>query len=131
MEVSYASRPTGFEAAEDLGQMTGNTTKAVMGNVTKFVSLGELAEQVPSGASIGVGGVHLARLPIALIETVLKLGRKDFTFVSWGGGLPLELFLEGNALRKLVFCFSSLDILGLAPRWKPAASKSKNGPRWP
>ncbi len=100
--------------------MTGNTTKNVTGNVTKFVSLGELAEQVPSGASIGVGGVHLARLPIALIETVLKLGRKDFTFVSWGGGLPLELFLEGNALRKLVFCFSSLDILGLAPRFRAA-----------
>jgi glutaconate CoA-transferase, subunit A len=100
--------------------MTGIATTNMTGNVTKFVKLSELAEQVPSGASIGVGGVHLARLPIALIETVLKLGRKDFTFVSWGGGLPLELFLEANALRKLVFCFSSLDILGLAPRFRAA-----------
>jgi glutaconate CoA-transferase, subunit A len=100
--------------------MTGIATTNMTGNVTKFVNLSEMAEQVPSGASIGVGGVHLARLPIALIETVLKLGRKDFTFVSWGGGLPLELFLEANALRKLVFCFSSLDILGLAPRFRAA-----------
>ena len=45
---------------------------------------------------IGVGGVHLARLPIALIENVLNLGRKDFTYISWGGGLPLELFLEAE-----------------------------------
>ena len=86
----------------------------------KIVSLDELAQQVPTGARIGVGGVHLARLPIALIESVLRLGRRDFTYVSWGGGLPLELFLQADALRKLIFCFSSLDIFGLAPRFREA-----------
>ncbi len=86
----------------------------------QIVSLDELAQQVPTGARIGVGGVHLARLPIALIESVLSLGRRDFTYVSWGGGLPLELFLQADALRKLIFCFSSLDILGLAPRFREA-----------
>ena len=86
----------------------------------QIVSLDELAQQVPTGARIGVGGVHLARLPIALIGSVLSLGRRDFTYVSWGGGLPLELFLQADALRKLIFCFSSLDILGLAPRFREA-----------
>src|SRR5271170_3413938 len=86
----------------------------------KIVSLDELAQQVPTGARIGVGGVHLARLPIALIVSVLSLGRRDFTYVSWGGGLPLELFLQADALRKLIFCFSSLDIFGLAPRFREA-----------
>src|ERR1700722_16597911 len=84
--------------------------------ITEIVSLDELSQKVPGG--IGIGGVHLARLPIALIEKVLNLGRKDFTYISWGGGLPLELFLEAEALKKLVFCFSSLDILGLAPRFR-------------
>ena len=88
--------------------------------MTQIVGLDELAQQVPSGARIGVGGVHLARLPIALIESVLALGRRDFTYVSWGGGLPLELFLQADAVRKLIFCFSSLDILGLAPRFREA-----------
>jgi glutaconate CoA-transferase, subunit A len=84
-----------------------------------------LAQQVPSGSRIGVGGVHLARLPIALIEKVLALGRRDFTYVSWGGGLPLELFLEADALKKLIFCFSSLDILGLAPRFREALESQR------
>src|ERR1700722_19201409 len=74
-------------------------------SMTEIVSLDELAQQVPGGIRIGIGGVHLARLPIALIEKVLNLGRKDFTYISWGGGLPLELFLEAEALKKLVFCF--------------------------
>ncbi|MFZ3216317.1 MAG: CoA-transferase [Candidatus Acidiferrales bacterium] len=86
----------------------------------QIIQLDELAQLVPTGARIGVGGVHLARLPIALIESVLALGRRDFTYVSWGGGLPLELFLQADAIRKLIFCFSSLDILGLAPRFREA-----------
>jgi glutaconate CoA-transferase, subunit A len=88
--------------------------------MTRILGLDELAQQVRSGAQIGVGGVHLARLPIALIASVLALGRGDFTYVSWGGGLPLELFLQADAVKKLIFCFSSLDILGLAPQFREA-----------
>jgi glutaconate CoA-transferase, subunit A len=90
-----------------------------------IVSLAELAELVPSGVRVGIGGVHLSRLPIALIKQVLGAGRKDFVFASWGGGLPLELFLEANAVRKLIFCFSSLDIFGLAPRFRQALEQNK------
>src|SRR5262249_1099664 len=44
-------------------------------------------------------------------------------FVSWGGGLPLEHFLETGVVKKLIFCFSSLDIFGLAPRFREALEK--------
>lgn len=88
--------------------------------MTEIISLSELARKVESGAKIGIGGVHLARLPIALIEELLRLGRRAFTYISWGGGLPLEMFLEARAIRKLIFCFSSLDIFGLAPRFREA-----------
>lgn len=88
--------------------------------MTEILSLEELARKVPGGVRIGIGGVHLARLPIVLIEKVLSLGRRDFTFISWGGGLALEMFLEATAIQKLIFCFSSLDIFGLAPRFREA-----------
>src|SRR3954468_7832871 len=90
-----------------------------------ILSLDELAEIVPSGIRLGIGGVHLSRLPIALINRVLAAGKKDFVFTSWGGGLPLELFLASNAVRKLIFCFSSLDIFGLAPRFREALEQNK------
>ena len=88
--------------------------------MANIVNLDELAEIVPDGVRLGIGGVHLSRLPMALIQRILALGKKDFVFTSWGGGLPLELFLEANAVRKLIFCFSSLDIFGLAPRFRDA-----------
>src|SRR3954452_3051629 len=90
-----------------------------------IVSLDELAKIVPDSIRLGIGGVHLSRLPIALIKRILATGKKDFVFTSWGGGLPLELFLEVNAVRKLIFCFSSLDIFGLAPRFRDALENKK------
>lgn len=89
-----------------------------------IVTLDDLAHRVPDGIRLGIGGVHLSRLPIALIERIIQLGRKGFTFISWGGGLPLELLLEAEAVRKLVFCFSSLDVFGLAPRFREALEKN-------
>lgn len=88
--------------------------------MAEIVNLDELARQVPDGVRLGVGGVHLARLPVALIKRIIEIGRKDFVFTGWGGGLALELFLEASAVRKLIFCFSSLDIFGLAPRFREA-----------
>ena len=93
--------------------------------MANIVNLDELAEIVPDGVRLGIGGVHLSRLPMALIQRILALGKKDFVFTSWGGGLPLELFLEANAVRTLIFCFSSLDIFGLAPRFRDALENKK------
>lgn len=93
--------------------------------MSEILTLEELAKLVPDGVRLGIGGVHLSRLPIALIRQVLANGKKDFVFTSWGGGLPLELFLEANAVRKLIFTFSSLDIFGLAPRFRDALENKK------
>ena len=106
------------------GVLTSNTPPAP-GRTTKLVTLDELAAMVPDGARLGIGGVHLSRLPLALVRKVLALGRKDFVFTSWGGGLPLEMLLAAKAVRKLIFCFSSLDIFGLSPRFREALEKNQ------
>jgi glutaconate CoA-transferase subunit A len=91
----------------------------------KIVTINELADQIPGGVALGIGGVHFSRIPIALIEALLSSGKKDFTFISWGGGVPLEMFLEAGAVRKLAFAFSSLDVFGLAPRFRKALEENR------
>ncbi|HEY1576751.1 MAG TPA: CoA-transferase [Terracidiphilus sp.] len=93
--------------------------------MTEFTTLHELAERVPSGSRLGIGGVHISRLPLALIRQLLAHCKTDFSFVSWGGGFALELFLAARAIRQLSFCFSSLDIFGLAPRFREALEKQQ------
>lgn len=86
----------------------------------RIVSIEELAGFVRAGDTIGIGGFHFSRLPIALIRAVVERGVKDLDYVSWGGSLGLELLLEAGAVRRMALCFNSLDVFGLAPRFRRA-----------
>lgn len=89
-------------------------------NAPAFVSLDELAAMVPDGARLGIGGFHFSRLPIAAIQAAIARGVKDLDYISWGGSLGLELLLQAGAVKKLTLCFNSLDVFGLAPRFRAA-----------
>ena len=95
-------------------------------------SLTALAQRVSSGTRISIGGHHFARLPIALLRAIAKSGVRDLNFFAWAGGLPLELLLEAGAISSVDICFSSLDIFGLAPRFREVAENRELPIRdWP
>ena len=79
-----------------------------------FVSVEELVAQVNDGDRIGVGGA----LPLTALYALAQRGPRGLEYASWGGGIPLEILLGANAVSKVVFCFSSLDIFGLAPLFR-------------
>jgi glutaconate CoA-transferase subunit A len=91
-----------------------------MAKAPAFEHLEALAARVQSGDAIGVAGLHFSRLPVTLIQAVIAHGRTNLDYVTWGGGLPLEMLLAANAIRKIAFCFSSLDIFGLSPLFRAA-----------
>lgn len=90
-------------------------------NRPRFTDIEGLAAMVGDGDAFGVGGHHFARLPIALLRAIAGSGVKDLRYVSWAGGLPLELLLEAGAVAEIDLCFSSLDIFGLPPKFRAAA----------
>src|SRR5690606_27037581 len=94
-------------------------------NNPTFETLDELAARVRSGSRISVGGHHFARLPIALLNAVVDRAVTDLNYFAWAGGLPLELLLEAGALSSIDICFSSLDIFGLAPRFRETAEQRR------
>ena len=51
----------------------------------KYISLKSLAKYIKNETSIGIGGHHFARLPISLIEEVLKNKPRNLEFISWSG----------------------------------------------
>ena len=91
------------------------------GNRPAFLTLDDLARRVHTGDRIGIGGHHFARLPLALVEAVIAHRPTDLHFISWGGGLALEMLLEAGLVGAIDHCFSSLDIFGLAPRFRAGA----------
>ena len=90
-----------------------------------FLDLPAAADLIADGDRIGVGGALFSRLPLALVSELVRRKRRDLTYVTWGGGLPLELLLQAEAVRKVVFCFSSLDVFGLAPRFRRALEEGR------
>ncbi|WP_306119083.1 MULTISPECIES: CoA-transferase [unclassified Roseitalea] len=93
----------------------------VKSNSPEFLTVAQMAARVADGACISIGGHHFARLPIALVRAICKRRPKDLRYLSWAGGLPLEMLLEAEAVASADICFSSLDIFGLAPRFRKAA----------
>jgi glutaconate CoA-transferase subunit A len=89
------------------------------------VSLAELVDGVEDGSRVGVGGALLSRLPLAMLHALAERRPRDLTYVSWGGGIPLEILLGAGAVAKIVFCFSSLDIFGLAPLFRRAVEEDR------
>ncbi len=90
-------------------------------NRPTFTDLVGLAAMVADGDTFGVGGHHFARLPIALLQAIIARRVSRLRYVSWAGGLPLEMLLEADAIASIDICFSSLDIFGLPPRFRASA----------
>ncbi len=86
-----------------------------------ITDLAGLTAMVGDGDRFGIGGHHFARLPIALLLTIARRGVRNLRYVSWAGGLPLEMLIEAEAVAEIDICFSSLDIFGLPPRFRAAA----------
>jgi glutaconate CoA-transferase subunit A len=88
--------------------------------VTRLLDVDRLAVRVLPGSSVAVGGALFSRLPMELLRRVAARRPTGLHYVAWGGGLPLEMFLEAGMVSRLSFCFSSLDVFGLAPRFRAA-----------
>lgn len=76
-------------------------------------------------ARIGVSGFHFTRAPIAAIRALAESDAKDLHYIAWGGGLPLEVMLDLGLVTKATLCFSSLDALGPAPRFRQAVESGR------
>lgn len=93
--------------------------------MTERTTIGELAAAVGDGDTVYVGGTLFSRVPWALLQAVAARRPRDLHVVSWGGGFPLELLLEVDAVRALTFCFASLDIFGGGPRFREALEQDR------
>lgn len=80
----------------------------------------ELAAEVADGDTISLGGFHFCRQPVRLAAAVAAAGTRRLRHVQWGGSVALEVLLAAGAVEHLTFCFSNLDVFGLAPRFRRA-----------
>lgn len=75
-------------------------------------SLPELASRVGDGDSLVSGGLPLWRKPLALLEEMVRQGRKRLRYSSFLASVDAEMLAGAGALAELEYGYVGRDLLG-------------------
>jgi glutaconate CoA-transferase, subunit A len=85
----------------------------------KVLSADDVAAELRSGMTIGIGGWGSRRKPMALVRAILRSGLTELTVVSYGGP-DVGLLVAAGRVRRLVTAFVTLDSIPLEPHFRRA-----------
>jgi glutaconate CoA-transferase, subunit A len=86
----------------------------------KLTDVAHAAGLVPSGATVGMGGMLLSRRPVELCRALGKSGTRDLTIVGVSGGFETDALIGLGIVREVRISFLSLGVFGLAPLFSKA-----------
>jgi len=87
----------------------------------KQCSVAELAELIPDGASVALGGSFLHRGPFALVRELVRQGKKDLEIIKQSPGYDIDLLSRaGVATRARTGIVAMEGNFGLAPFYRKA-----------
>src|SRR4051812_25729609 len=70
-------------------------------SASKLCTLGELAERVPDGCALGIGGVFLHRGPFALVRELARQRRRGLEIIKPSPGYDVDLLCRAGAVRRV------------------------------
>jgi glutaconate CoA-transferase, subunit A len=82
-----------------------------------LMSADDVAAELRSGMTIGIGGWGSRRKPMALVRAILRSGLTDLTVVSYGGP-DVGLLVAAGRVRRVVCGFVTLDSIPLEPHFR-------------
>ena len=83
----------------------------------KVLSPDDVAGELRSGMTIGIGGWGSRRKPMALVRAIARSGVTDLTVVSYGGP-DVGLLMAAGRVRRVVCGFVTLDTIPLEPHFR-------------
>ncbi len=83
----------------------------------KVLSPDDVAGELRSGMTIGIGGWGSRRKPMALVRAIVRSGLTDLTVVSYGGP-DVGLLMAAGRVRRVVCGFVTLDTIPLEPHFR-------------
>jgi glutaconate CoA-transferase, subunit A len=91
--------------------------------VTAVLTPAQIAGELRSGMTVGIGGWGSRRKPMALIRAIAASDVTDLTVVSYGGP-DVGLLIAAGKIRRLVTGFVSLDSIPLEPHFRQARQRA-------
>jgi glutaconate CoA-transferase, subunit A len=91
--------------------------------VTTVLTPAQVAGELRSGMTVGIGGWGSRRKPMALVRAIAAADVTDLTVVSYGGP-DVGLLIAAGKIRRLVTGFVSLDSIPLEPHFRQARQRA-------
>lgn len=85
--------------------------------MNKIMTAADMAAQLKSGMTIGVGGWGPRRKPMALIREIVRSDVKDLTVVAYGGA-DIGMLCAAGKVKKAIYGFVSLDAIPVEPYFR-------------
>ena len=87
--------------------------------IDKTCVVRDIADQIESGMTIGIGGWGARRKPMAFIRELIQRDVKDLTVLSYGGP-DVGMLAATGKISRLVFGFVSMDLVPLEGHFRQA-----------
>jgi glutaconate CoA-transferase, subunit A len=94
---------------------------------SKLTSLPSAIGVVASGSMLFVGGMLLARRPVAFCRALAAAAVRDLTVVAFTAGVETEVLLDGGCITSVRACYAGLDVYGPAAGLRAAAESREIG----
>jgi len=88
----------------------------------KVLTLDQAVALVPSGCTLGLGGMTLYRRPVGFVQALLGTGVADLTLIALTCGFEGDLLVGAGRVRRVRTCYFGLESFGLAPMFTRRAS---------
>ncbi len=93
---------------------------------SKLCTLSELADRIPDGAALGMGGVFLHRGPFALVRELVRRGARSLEIIKPSPGYDLDLLCRAGAVRRVRTGIVAMEgNFGLAPAYRRAVERGE------
>lgn len=93
---------------------------------SKLASLAELAQRIPDGCALGLGGVFLHRGPFALVRELVRQKRRNLEIIKPSPGYDLDLLCRSQAVARVRAGIVAMEgTFGLAPWYRRAIERKE------
>jgi glutaconate CoA-transferase subunit A len=85
-----------------------------------------VAELIPAGSVVGLGGLHFHNMPMALVREMIRQEVEVERLIpSIDGSIDADLLIGAGLVRELQTAYLGMEIYGLAPRFRAAAERGE------
>jgi glutaconate CoA-transferase subunit A len=88
--------------------------------MNKVTSADQVIAQIPSGATVAIGGSSLSRKPMAFVRALARSDRKNLRLIVNVGGPEVDLLIGTGKVSELIYAFVGFEVMGLAPHFRAA-----------